>query len=125
MSPQTAAAQHKVLKRVLLALRWLAVDLPNRRLYLRDTKNGSLRVLVLNDLAAQVLASLPQGAPADTVLVGVVPQQLTVYTRRIFDKLGIHDASFHSLRTRPQAGSLCKPLIFTQWANCSATRRRA
>jgi integrase len=29
----------------LLGLRWLDVDLPNRRLYLRETKNGSLRVL--------------------------------------------------------------------------------
>jgi integrase len=28
----------------LLARRWLDVDLPNRRLYLRETKNGSLRV---------------------------------------------------------------------------------
>ncbi len=53
---------------------------------------------VLNELALQVLASLPQGTPADTVLAGIDPQQLTVYTRRIFAKLGIHDASFHSLR---------------------------
>jgi site-specific recombinase XerD len=82
----------------LMALRWLDVDLPNRRLYLHETKNGSPRVLVLNELAAQVLASLPLGEPADTVLTGVNPQQLTVYTRRIFAKLGIHDASFHSLR---------------------------
>lgn len=51
-----------------------------------------------NDLAVQVLASLPPGAPADPVLTGVDPQHLTFYTRRIFAKLGIHDASFHSLR---------------------------
>lgn len=82
----------------LLALRWLDVDLPNRRLYLHETKNGSLRVVVLNELAAQVFASLSQGSPADTVLAGVDPQRLTVYTRRIFEKLGIADASFHSLR---------------------------
>ena len=82
----------------LLALRWLDVDLPNRRLYLRETKNGSLRVLVLNELAVQVLASLPQEGPSDAVLTGVDPQRLTVYTRRLFAKLGIHDASFHSLR---------------------------
>jgi len=55
-------------------------------------------VLVLNELAVQVLASLPQAGPGDAVLTGVDPQRLTVYTRRIFAKLGIHDASFHSLR---------------------------
>ncbi len=82
----------------LLALRWLDVDLSNRRLYLHETKNGSLRVLVLNELAAQVFASLPLGSPADTVLTGVNPQRLTVYTKRVFVKLGIQDASFHSLR---------------------------
>ena len=32
------------------------------------------------------------------MLTEVDPQRLTVYTRRIFAKLGIHDASFHSLR---------------------------
>jgi integrase len=97
-APIALAAFTAMRRGELLALRWLDVDLTNRRLYLRETKNGSLRVLVLNELAVQVLASLPQGAPADTVLAGVDPQQLTVYTRRIFAKLGIHDASFHSLR---------------------------
>ncbi|HEU5022517.1 MAG TPA: site-specific integrase, partial [Bryobacteraceae bacterium] len=82
----------------LLGLRWMDVDMANRRLYLRETKNGSLRVLVLNDLAMQVLASLPAGAPSDLVMDGVDPQHLTVYTRRIFAKLGIENASFHSLR---------------------------
>jgi integrase len=82
----------------LLSLRWLDVDIPNRRVYLPETKNGTLRVVVLNDLAVQVLASLKQGAPADLVLSGVHPQHLTVYTRRIFAKLGIREASFHSLR---------------------------
>jgi integrase len=79
-------------------LRWLDVDLLNRRFYLRETKNGSLRVLVLNDLAVQVFTNLPKGAPGEPVLTRVDPQHLSVYTRRIFAKLGIHDASFHSLR---------------------------
>jgi len=97
-APIALAAFTAMRRGELLALRWLDVDLANRRLYLRETKNGSLRVLVVNELAVQVLASLPQGAPADCVLTGVDPQHLTVYTRRIFAKLGIHDASFHSLR---------------------------
>ncbi len=82
----------------LLGLRWLDADVPNRRLYLRDTKNGSLRVLVLNELAVRVLASLPVGAPSDPVLAGVDPELLSVYTKRLFVRLGILDASFHSLR---------------------------
>ena len=97
-APLALAAFTGMRRGELLGLRWLDVDVPNRRLYLRETKNGSLRVLVLNELAVQVLASLPQGAPADPVMAGVDPQQLTVYTRLIFAKLGIHDASFHSLR---------------------------
>ena len=97
-APMALAAFTGMRRGELLALRWLDVDLPNRRLYLRETKNGSLRVLVLNELAVQVLASLPQESPGGAVLTGVDPQRLSVYTRRIFAKLGIHDASFHSLR---------------------------
>jgi len=82
----------------LLGLRWTDVDLAGRRVYLRETKNGSLRVVALNELAFMVLASLPQGAPQDAVLAGVDPQKLSVYTRRLFAHLGIADASFHSLR---------------------------
>jgi integrase len=44
----------------LLGLRWMDVDLAGRRVYLRETKNGSLRVVPLNELAFMVLASLPQ-----------------------------------------------------------------
>jgi len=82
----------------LLALRWMDVDLANRRLYLHETKNGSLRVLPLNDLAFGLLSLLPRTAPADKVLAGVDGQKLSVYTRRLFQSLGIQDASFHSLR---------------------------
>jgi len=82
----------------LLGLRWMDVDMEGRRVYLRETKNGSLRVLALNGLASAVLTSLPEGAPGDLVLPGVDAQKLSVYTRRLFASLGIADASFHSLR---------------------------
>jgi integrase len=82
----------------LLALRWMDVDLANRRLYLHETKNGSLRVLPLNELTFGLLSLLPRTAPADAVLAGVDGQKLSVYTRRLFQSLGIHEASFHSLR---------------------------
>jgi integrase len=87
-APMALAAFTGMRRGELLALRWLDVDLLNRRLYLRETKNGSLRVLVLNDLAVQVLTSLPKGAPGEPALTGLDPQHLTVYTRRIFAKLG-------------------------------------
>jgi integrase len=66
--------------------------------YLRETKNGSLRVLPLNSLAVQVFESLPKVLPGDLVLAGVDGQKLSVYTERLFKRLGITDASFHSLR---------------------------
>ena len=53
---------------------------------------------MLNDLAVQVLNSLPGGTPGDPVLTDVDPARLSVYTRRLFQGLGIQDASFHSLR---------------------------
>jgi integrase len=82
----------------LLGLHWSDVDLQGRRIYLRETKNGSLRVVALNELALRVLASLPSGEPGDAVLAGVDGQKLSVYTRRLFEGVGIADASFHSLR---------------------------
>jgi len=82
----------------LLAMRWADVDLPNRRAYLRETKNGTLRVVPLSEMASRPLSGLPQSAPADLVLTGVDAKKLSIYTRRLFRRLGIKDASFHSLR---------------------------
>jgi len=82
----------------LLGLRWKDVDLKGRRVYLHETKNGDLHVVPLNELALRVLVSLPEGGPEDVVLPGVDRQKLSVYTERLFKKLGINDASFHSLR---------------------------
>ncbi len=44
------------------------------------------------------MATLPQSTPADLVLADVDGQKLSFYTRRLFQSLGIRDASFHSLR---------------------------
>jgi integrase len=104
-APIAPAAFTAMRRGELHALRWLDVDLANRRLYLRETKNGSLRVLVPNDLAVQVLASLPQGAPADPVLTGVNPQHLAVYTRRIFASSASMTLRSTLFATRLQAGS--------------------
>lgn len=82
----------------ILKLRWMDIDLANCRVYLRETKNGALRVLPLNSLAVRVFESVPLGGPADAVFPGVDPARLTVATKRLFAKFKIHDASFHSLR---------------------------
>jgi integrase len=97
-APIALAALTGMRRGELLGLRWLDVDLEHRHLYLRETKNGTLRIIAINDLAHQVLTSLPRGAETDLVFEGVDAHRLTVYTRRLFAELGIEDASFHSLR---------------------------
>jgi integrase len=82
----------------LLGLQWKDVDIDGRRVYLRETKNGYIRVVPLNKSAYRVFACLPAGEPGDAVLPGVDAQKLSVYTERLFRKLGINDASFHTLR---------------------------
>jgi len=45
-----------------------------------------------------MLGGLPQGAAADLVIAGVDAANLSVYTKRVFARLGILHASFHTLR---------------------------
>jgi integrase len=97
-APMAFAACTGVRRGEMLSLRWLDVDMVNRRLYLRETKNGALRVLPIPDFALEVLNSLPSGAAGDLVFAHVNPARLSVYTKRIFARLGIPDASFHTLR---------------------------
>ena len=82
----------------MLALRWMDVDAKNRRLYLRETKDGNLRILPIPESALTVLNSLPQGAACDPVFAGVDPAFLSVYTKRVFKRIGVPEASFHTLR---------------------------
>ena len=97
-APLALAAFTGMRRGELLSLKWKDVDMAGKRLYLHETKNGALRVLPLNDLAAGVLASLGAGRPSDTVLAGVDGPRLSVYTSRVFASLGIKDASLHTLR---------------------------
>ncbi len=97
-APMAFAACTGVRRGEMLSLRWMDVDVKNRRLYLRETKNGALRILPLSTAALQVLGSLPQGAAGDPVFAGVDADHLSVYTKRVFTRLGIPDASFHTLR---------------------------
>lgn len=97
-APMAFAACTGVRRGEMLSLRWMDVDMKNRRLYLRETKNGALRILPIPESALTVLRSLPQGAPGDAVFAGVDPTFLSVYTKRVFKRLKITDASFHTLR---------------------------
>lgn len=97
-APIAFAACTGVRRGEMLSLRWADVDFTQRRVYLRDTKNGELRVLPIPEFALTVLRSLPQGAAGDAVFAGVDPDKLTVYTKRVFQRIGIPDASFHTLR---------------------------
>jgi len=97
-APMALAATTGCRRGELLNLRWMDVDIKKRLLYLRETKNGTTRILRVNEPAMQVLSSLPEGRPGDHVFEGVDGQKLSVYCRRVFHRLGIPDASFHTLR---------------------------
>lgn len=97
-APLALAAFTGMRRGEILKLRWMDIDLKGRLAYLHETKNGDLRVLPLNELAMQVIESLPQGKPEEPILRDVDSQRLSVYTRRVFKRLGITDASYHSLR---------------------------
>ena len=97
-APIAFAACTGVRRGEMLSLKWMDVDFPNRRLYLRETKNGTLRILPLSVSAVTVLRSLPDGAASDLVFGEIDANKLSQYTKRVFKRLGIPDASFHTLR---------------------------
>jgi integrase len=97
-APMAFAACTGVRRGEMLALRWMDIDIQNRRLYLRETKNGALRILPIPESALIVLRSLPQGAPAEPVFAGIDPRFLSVYAKRVLKRIGAPDASFHTLR---------------------------
>lgn len=82
-APIALAAFTGMRRSELLGLRWADVDLERGRVYLRETKNGSLRVLALNALAMQVLSGIPRGSAADAVLPGWMARG-SVFTPRGF-----------------------------------------
>jgi integrase len=96
--PMALAAFTGMRRGEILGLCWKDVDLAHQRAYLTETKNGTLRVVTLNQLAVQVLQSIPVGEPGQRVFPDVDAARLSVYTRRVFASVGIKDASFHSLR---------------------------
>ena len=97
-APMAFAACTGVRRGEMLSLKWADVNLEQRRLYLRNTKNGAVRILPLSDAALQVLGTLPNGLADGLVFAGVKELSHSITTTQIFRKVGIKDASFHTLR---------------------------
>lgn len=82
----------------IMGLRYLDVDLSNRRILLPQTKNGESRVVYLNDMAVMVLTSMPAGSTGDLIFSTWTPGQVTVAFGRLCRELKIENFRFHDLR---------------------------
>lgn len=85
----------------LLALRWLDLDIQNRRVLLPQTKNGEGRIVYLNDSAAAVIRSLPfdkDTKSTDLLFPAVTGEQVSLAFLRACRKVNIADCRFHDLR---------------------------
>ena len=83
-APMAFAACTGVRRGEMLSLRWMDVDMKNRRLYLRETKNGALRILPISESALTVLHSCRKARRAIPSLLEWTPHYLSVYTKRVF-----------------------------------------
>ena len=70
----------------------------NRRLYLRETKNGALRILPIPESALHRVALPAARRGGRSRLCRSGPGLPLRLTKRVFKRLGILDASFHTLR---------------------------
>lgn len=82
----------------VLGLRWLDVDLDNKRIILPQTKNGEGRIVYVNELGMMVLTSLPRGEQADKLFAGVTPEQVSMRFSRVCVGLKIENFRLHDLR---------------------------
>ena len=83
----------------MLRVRWTDVDIRNRQIKLKHTKNGKERPAFLNDLALEVLASMGAGHGKRGLLFpDVTPAQVTVAFIRACQDAGVEDFSLHDLR---------------------------
>lgn len=82
----------------IMGLRYLDVDLSNRRILLPQTKNGDSRVVYLNNMAMMVLESMPTGNPGDLIFSNWTAAQVTMKFGRVVRRLKIENFRFHDLR---------------------------
>lgn len=88
----------------LFSLTWVNVDLENRLLMVKDTKNHEQRTIPLNDLALAVLKRLPRQLHSEYIFTspattpGNKINSLKTSFKTALDKVGIKDFRFHDLR---------------------------
>jgi integrase len=85
----------------ILKLRWLDVDLLNKRLMLPQTKNGEGRIVYLNNTAETTFRMLAAGKSvnaASHIFPGIDPLNVSVAFTRACRKVNISDFHLHDLR---------------------------
>lgn len=103
LRPVVRLAVHTGMRRgELLRLRWLDVDLLNRKAILPKTKNGRGRVVYLNSEAMDVFRDLAldiETRPEEPVFkLGVTPDEVSFQFAESCQKANISDFHFHDLR---------------------------
>jgi integrase len=96
LKPIVLVARHTGMRRgEILGLTWLDVDLRNRVIYVRDSKNGEAREVPMNATVRTTLRSLPRQIGADRVFsISHVQKSFA----RACKAAGIEDFTFHDLR---------------------------
>ena len=79
----------------ILKLRWEDIDCDRNQITVRDTKNGSNRVIVLSSALRDVLLNVKQ---SDEKLFTITASGLQQAFRKLTTKLQIHNLRFHDLR---------------------------
>ena len=85
----------------VLGLRWLDVDLSNKRILLPQTKNGEGRTVYLNQFAVEAIAAVPRNEETKTIdplFAAVTPEQVSVSFKRLCRNCNALDFRFHDLR---------------------------
>src|SRR5262245_54282512 len=82
----------------ILGLRYLDVDLSNKRVLLPQTKNGEGRIVYLNEMAMMVLRSMPEGRPGDRVFADWDGVRVTSAFEKARRELKFENFRFHDLR---------------------------
>jgi integrase len=90
----------------LMGLRWTDVDLPNRKAYLHNTKNGDPRQVPLTQAAVEILSALtrdPSGNvfPMSLVILRIQFERVCNKAKDQYQELGANpfeDLRFHDLR---------------------------
>jgi integrase len=83
-----------------MRLRWADVDMKNRLVSFRKTKNGRDRSVPMTDALYTLLQGLPRPLSGSAPVLPVYqdPHVLTRSFARLVDRLGLKDITFHDLR---------------------------